>query len=121
MSNTDQLLMTAILSMDAYSQGYNRGVFLPQNKVDPKTGYGNIGDAVFVTHSETNPKLAGGFYAQSYLWDGKRVIAYRGTDNLSLDPFALDSQKSVSDVWSGWVVGAGQPTGQALQEAARER
>jgi hypothetical protein len=116
MSNTDKLLMTAILAMDAYDQGYNRGVFL--GAADKPVG---IGDAAFSKQSTISVADANGFYAQSFQWNGKTIVAYRGTDNLSLDPFALDSQKSVSDVWSGWVVGAGQPTGLALQEAARER
>jgi hypothetical protein len=106
MSTTDKLLMTAILSMDAYSQGYNRGVFL--GAADKPV---NIGDATFVRKSDSNPSTANGFYAQSFLWNGKIIVAYRGTDNTDL--WGKDPQKGISDIWSGWTIGAGAPAGQA--------
>ena len=92
----DSEVFKAILSLDSYNRGYDAGVDLPDTDHQ-------IGSALILDDSlqllGTSTKTAG-FYASSYLWNGEKVISYRGTDNYN--PFALDS-----DLWNGWLAGAG--------------
>ena len=72
----NDILLRAIQAMDAYNQGYNKGV----------NGVGDqIGTATKSQESEINPGTTGvsaGFYAVAYtLADGSMVISYRGTDD----------------------------------------
>jgi hypothetical protein len=73
-------LMLAILSMDAYDQGYGAGI----------GGVGTkIGNATFLEDSDTvlpaGADQSAGFYAAAYtLTTGQTVIAYRGTTPASL-------------------------------------
>jgi len=84
-------LFLAILSMDAY------------NRNDPDAG------RVFVSGSSIGSATVGqqdlipsdGFAAQAYTWEGKTVIAYRGTDQLL-------------DVLTGWITGTGALGPQAV-------
>jgi hypothetical protein len=87
---TNSTLLQAILAMDAYNQGYDPGVL----------GVGNqIGEAVRIDTALPSGAQAAGFYAAAYaLADGSRVISYRGTDDLLLDPF------------TGWGVAFGSTT-----------
>jgi Ca2+-binding RTX toxin-like protein len=107
---TDQLLMTAILSMDAYNEGKsNPGVFLPGS--DLVTGrLTNVGTATVGT--ATDDEFTG-FYGISYTWSGETVIDYRGTDNIP-PSWSAANGLSLGDFLGGWVTGAGIIGGQAL-------
>jgi len=68
-------LMQAILAMDAYNQGYNKGL---------DHGETQIGTATVNQQSDISAEgeaFAAGFYAVAYNYDGETVIFYRGTDN----------------------------------------
>ena len=88
-------LFHAILAMDAYNRGY--GAALPGlsdvigTKLGNATVIGAAGDSLAQSH---------GFYAIAYESNGKKIISYRGTD----DPSILSTS---SDLWNGWVQGAG--------------
>ena len=93
-------LMTAILSMDAYNQGYGVGI----NNVGPQ-----IGDATIAMQSDTIPgnlPFQSGFYAVAYTYNGQTIISYRGTDNAAPSG-ASDITKGRSDFWNGWTLSAG--------------
>ena len=61
-------IMRAILALDAYNRGYNRGVFVDSSY---------LGDAE-VKDPSRNENI--GFFAQSYDLNGEKIISYRGTD-----------------------------------------
>jgi hypothetical protein len=98
-------LFLAILAMDAYNRGYgagmqSEGATAEQGLLGTKIGTATIGLA-----SETKRdslEVSASFYAQSYTWNGKTVISYRGTDNIPGGDFT-----------QGWSVGAGNMFGQA--------
>ncbi|WP_236759713.1 calcium-binding protein [Agrobacterium tumefaciens] len=99
---SDELFL-AILSMDAYNRGYNRGV------VDGGLGGvgSSIGTATVTLQSDTltgTPGVDAGFYAIAYKWGTETVISYRGTDNKNI----LDSE---NDLWNGWTLGGGYGAG----------
>ncbi len=102
-SNT---LMQAILAMDAYNQGYNKGI---------DHGETQIGLATFSDDKGDTEAQTAGFYAVAYNYDGQTVISYRGTDNLSLFP---DPLSGGGDIWTGWGVGLGSYLGQQALLAA---
>ncbi len=91
-------LMLAVLAMDSYNEGYAPGLKIPSlgettNKV--------IGDATIISDSSTklDPEItkAAGFYAVAYKWDGKTIISFRGTDNVTgEDP----ANNGGSDLWN---------------------
>lgn len=109
--SASKTLTLAILSMDAYSRGYGRQLNVPGL---------NLGDGITFTQqsnpiqnadptsAQYNPAFATGFYAAAYQWNGSTVIAYRGTDNqdTSFNP-QVNPLSGGSDVWNGWVIGAG--------------
>src|SRR4051794_22877107 len=83
-------LFLAILAMDSYNRGYDRGIKGISDTAP-------IGNATFFSMSDTRLGFAArnaGFFGIAYDWDGKRVISYRGTDG-------------ANDVWHGWTLGAG--------------
>lgn len=91
-------LMQAILAMDVYHQGSN-GL---------NHGQTEIGTATLNKQSDISAEsqeVAAGFYAAAYNWNGTTVISYRGTDQLS-------------DVWNGWISGAGDWTTDQVRLAA---
>ena len=89
---TQNDILLAILSMDAYNRGYNQSMVVPGNQIGTATFDDDLGDAA---------AQAADFYAVSYdLGGGEKVISFRGTDNLN----ALDPQ---TDIWTGWTIGAG--------------
>lgn len=88
--NNDVFL--SILSMDSYNRGGGGGLNVQ----------GGLGIAV-LAGDRTVP--ATGFFAQTYTWNGKTIISFRGTDFPNGMP-ALD------DVFNGWVNGAGALGGQ---------
>ncbi|MDX8503314.1 calcium-binding protein [Mesorhizobium sp. VK4C] len=94
-------LFLAILAMDAYNREYGAGI-----EVDGST----IGAATIMNREAMGVDAAtyqswqdAGFYGIAYQWNGATVISYRGTDN----PDPLGLQNGASDVWHGWVTGAG--------------
>ena len=106
MTEISRDLFLAILSMDAYNRGYDRGL-----EVDGDS----LGIATISTDSERElrdpdaPQGTAtqaqdvGFYAIAYDLSGEKIISYRGTDN----PDALGSENGASDVWNGWITGIG--------------
>lgn len=109
-------LFLAILSMDAYNRGYDAGINdAGQGDLD---GLGDangtkIGTATITRASDSDPnsaEVAASFYALSYNTQYGQVISYRGTND-------------GTDIWTGWVFGAGPVTSQiklaqAFYEAA---
>jgi hypothetical protein len=82
-------LMSAILSMDAYNQGYGAGL----------TGVGNqIGTAKNLNIDLPIGSQDAGFAATAYSWNGQTVISYRGTDNPSIfsDPIVAATISSTA-------------------------
>jgi hypothetical protein len=75
-------LFRAILAMDAYNRGYNSGIG-PING-----GLGGVGSQIglaTVTRQDGEAAAqAASFFAQAYTWNGKTVIAYRGTETASM-------------------------------------
>jgi hypothetical protein len=70
-------LMLAILAMDAYNRGYGAGI-------GPKgIGLGlagsQLGNATVSKIDGEATAQAASFFAQSYTYNGKTVISYRGT------------------------------------------
>ena len=104
----DKNLLFAILSMDAYNQGYGRGV--PHDAIQIGDATKGVDSSQLLRDQNNEPRDApAGFYATTYRIDGSRfdglgandiVISFRGTDNFV--PLT-----SGSDVGSGWVTGAG--------------
>lgn len=74
MSISDQVFLS-ILAMDAYNRGSGAGVVIP--------GPLRLGSASLRTDVSLPPGWeSASFYAQAYIWGGKTVIAYRGTDTI---------------------------------------
>jgi hypothetical protein len=97
-------LMLAILSMDAYNEGYGAGLQIASTNDGTAEA---IGTAKISQQSDVAPGSPGfkaGFYAISYYWNGQTIISYRGTDNFL--PWRT-SVNGGSDVLNGWVAGAG--------------
>ena len=71
-------LLLAILSMDSYNQGYNKGL---------ETGTTHVGSATLLGPADGIPPgmlsqwQSSGFYAAAYNTPYGTVIAYRGTGN----------------------------------------
>ena len=103
----------SLLALDAYNRGYGQNVLL--NNSDGNFGVAEggrrIGTATIIQQSDVDqgdPGVAAGFYAIAYNWDGRTVIAYRGTNfeiNWSINDF-LESPV-VRDAWNGWLFGGG--------------
>ena len=85
-------LFHAILAMDAYNRGYGAKLTGLSDAVGTKIG------TATVIGSATD--TADGFYAIAYEHNGKNIISYRGTDDTTF--FSTSS-----DLWNGWVQGAG--------------
>jgi hypothetical protein len=93
-------LMLALLSMDSYNRGYGAGINLTGNQL------GNATLKATPTNVDVSAWEAVGFFAQSYTWNGKTVISYRGTNVDSISTAA-------ADIFNGWVTGLGFPATQA--------
>lgn len=65
-----QDLLFAILAMDAYNQGYDRGLVHSETQ---------IGTATFSVDDVSQEAQSAGFYAVAYNTPYVKVIAYRGT------------------------------------------
>lgn len=94
-------LFTSILAMDSYNRGPGSG--WASLAVTPGSA---IGNATIRGEAQENTLS---FYALSYNWNGKIVVSYRGTDNLSL----------TGDILSGWSIGAGVTSGNQAGLAAQ--
>ena len=73
--SVSQNLMMALLSLDSYNQGYNKGVNFT----------GGLVNATFIDQSKilnTSAEFGAGFHAIAYSWNGFKVISYRGTDSI---------------------------------------
>ena len=82
----------SILAMDSYNRGYDAGINLSGS---------SLGDAVLAKDSTQEFGLpntqAASFSAQSYSWNGKTVISYRGTNSPGM----------LQNVLNGWPTGLG--------------
>ena len=111
---TSDSLMQAILAMDAYNQGYNKGLNHNQSQI----GLATVGQDSLVLNTDPNDPnrldQAAGFYAVAYNYDGQTVISYRGTDQNFVWPW----DDTGSDLWNGYGVAAGFPTGEQARLAA---
>ena len=116
MKISDKDLLLAILAMDSYNQGHGSGIEHNQRGADKKIGIATVRDTDIPGGS-----LDAGFNAASYkIEDGSSIegletndiiISYRGTDNPNANPF--NTADGASDLWNGWVSGAGFPAGQS--------
>ena len=75
-------LCRAVLAMDVYHRDYNAGIKPAYFASSTQIGTAMIGQ------NSKNLALTGGvqhesigFFAQEYTWNGKTIIAYRGTDS----------------------------------------
>ncbi len=104
-SNQDEILMTAIFSMDVYNRdgdsAHNDSYIFKY--VDP-TKYDALGSADLLEWDYNSNTLFG---AAEYSWNGQTFIAYRGT---VFNAFW-------SEAWNGYGVGAGSPYGAQAREA----
>ncbi|MEM7778320.1 MAG: hypothetical protein AAF732_22290, partial [Pseudomonadota bacterium] len=95
-------LFLAILAMDAYNRGYREGI-------EGLGGVGAyIGDAKIDDDKGDEEAKSLNFYAVAYEHPtyGK-IVSYRGTDDYGLF-------SPTSDVWTGWIFGAGLTEGTQL-------
>lgn len=76
-SNT---LMMALLSLDSYNRGY-----APAMQISNSTQLGNATIGGSSSTTQGSAEVNDSFFAQSYTWNGKIIISYRGTDNLGVD------------------------------------
>ena len=94
-------LMNAILAMDSYNRGYSQGIILPVELNITKIGNAIIAKQVDISDGSFAQSI--GFYALAYEYNGEKIIAYRGTDDVN---GALDLLTS-DDAYHGWTLGAG--------------
>lgn len=88
-------LFYAILAMDAYNRGYGAKLSGLSDAVGTK-----LGNAIVIGSAGDAAAQADGFYAIAYELNGQKIIAYRGTDDTTVF-------SGSSDLWNGWVQGAG--------------
>ena len=105
---TQQDLMMAILSLDAYNRGYSPGMSFNNGT--------QTGDAKLLKDSATIPNgQSTSFYADAYKWDDQTIIAYRGTRFDGTYPGF--SGPNFGDVLNGWTLSAGYAAAAQPQEA----
>jgi hypothetical protein len=112
-------LFLSILSMDSYNRGYGAGITGLSDAKNTQIGNASISLRIQDIDDFSTSAEDAGFYALSYDTQYGQVISYRGTDNV--DPFTWNP--GASDLWNGWVFGAGPVTSQiklaqAFYEAA---
>jgi hypothetical protein len=107
-SDENNILMFAILSMDVYNRDSNNTPAVIYGALNASAGSANgpvsLGNARLISTSYNDTTLFG---AASYNVSGQIVVAYRGT---VFDSFWHEA-------WNGYGVGAGSPTGPQAQEA----
>ena len=79
--NISKDLILAILSQDAYNQGYDRGIEHDKTQIGSATVKPR---EEFTSDTEYQEWQAAGFYASAYNTPFGTVISYRGTDGVSL-------------------------------------
>jgi len=101
-------LYKALLAMDAYNRGYNRGLELP-DEAAPKVGNASkYRDSSILLDADSDRRdIPAGFYAIAYDLNGEKVISYRGTDEVVVAPWSGTG----SDLWNGYGVGLGVTAG----------
>lgn len=105
-------LFRAILAMDVYHRNYNQGI-----KPEYFSSQAQIGTATIARNSSNDGLIGGvdhksiGFFAQEYTWNGKTIIAYRGTDS------GFDDFSETGDVLNGYGIAAGRPDGPQARAA----
>ena len=119
-------LYLAILAMDSYNRGYDRGLKFTVNESasarnEAGSRLGNAQITVQSNISATSPDFAAGFYGIAYDMSGvegfgwgETVIAYRGTDNMNLGGFVenlLWGTATESDLATGYGIALGHPDG----------
>jgi len=82
---TQQDLFLAILALDSYNRGYERGMDLPANS--------QSGDATVVLQADSDANQAAGFFALAYAWEARLLflIGEQGSGGTNL-----------GDVRNGW-------------------
>ncbi len=97
-------LFKAILSMDAYNRGYDRGIKLPTVLNTTQIGNATIVSQIDIPEGGAAQSI--GFYALAYNYNGEKIISYRGTDDVDgfMDMIPLPYNK---DVYHGWSLGSG--------------
>jgi hypothetical protein len=107
-------LMLAILAMDSYNRGYGEGLKIEAGGAST-TQIGNVTISDASNTAADSPEVLAGFFAQSYTWNGQRIISNRGTDG----NFSLPWGDNIgSDPWNGYGTAAGAPfNAQALMAA----
>lgn len=91
MKDSNRDLLLAILAMDSYNQGYDKGLNHDKTNIG---GASLKGPADGVPRDMLNAWQSAGFYVAAYELPGETVISFRGTDR-------------AIDVLTGWPVGAG--------------
>ena len=106
---TPDQLVRAVLSLDAYHRGYNSPGLVTGTGVYDFTLGEASGGKLFGDQRKTDQAI--GFFAQEYVdSSGKKIVAYRGTDdNFGTGP--------TSDMRNGFGIGAGKPDGPQGQAA----
>ena len=99
----------AILAMDSYNRGYNRGIDSLSEAVGTQIGSATI----FDTKGDTEASDIS-FYAIAYdLGGGEKIISYRGTDDFG----SWTDLWTDGDIWNGWFPGGGSTEAKQLEEA----
>lgn len=103
---TDRFI-NAILSLDVYNRGYGQGI----KGLDLRNRIGNVivinDSAELGNVGDTRLDQSVGFYAVQYRFDGRTIVAYRGTDERTIDT-------GINDIIYGWPLGVGDiDSGQA--------
>ena len=101
MSASEQDVELAILSMDAYNEGYSPGMSLPNTT--PIGGARRSADSTAVLGVDANGvpvDQSATFYAVAYQWQGETIISYRGTQ-LSTLSSTLGDVLNGCDRWVG--------------------
>ena len=107
-------LFLSILATDAYNRGYDSGIDNLSDDID--TAFGALKIIARSSSADDSQEVLNGFYAIAYevtdgdaiegFDTGDKIISYRGTD------FPPENNESGSDIWNGWISGAGFPAGQ---------
>ncbi|MBI2719980.1 MAG: hypothetical protein HY245_13690 [Rhizobiales bacterium] len=110
-------LFLAILSMDSYNHGYGAGLNIDATQIGAASLQGPSDGMPEDANLKADWQTAG-FYAAAYtlndtvgtgdnqIASGTTIISYRGTDNPGITS-TIDSISGASDIFNGWIAGAG--------------